>query len=369
MYELTQSLQIPDGVTIMGEGVMQFDQDGLPLGFTPASRTVLKATATLSGDVLTMGDGAFVQGLTLEDAVGRLGNVVVISSRASGDAVAASIERCEIINPNAAGVAPNGPRGRAIVVITRNLNLGFDPPPHDDSDLSLNMKESLVRSPGGGSGIFAINFSSRSRVVVSLRGNVIGGGVDAAAGTSRPDMVAGSSTTIQSFNNLYRSDSLAPTGTGWQLTGGTDAPVPAIVAGAAIGNRMRVKSVGDRIEGFWTGITATAGRRNSATAGSSSMNEVNINAVGLSFATIETDLMLFGERSFAPGVPAGNENTLRLTLSDATGSGIRNNLYLHSSTLLGLGNELEVVGSLRAFEERNSNIIPPPPIEVFTNSN
>src|SRR5262249_49407819 len=131
-----------------------------------------KSTAAVTGDFITLGDGASVRNLMIEDLEGRPGNVVAISTRSSGDSIAASIDLCEILNPNPSSGSPQGPRGRAVLLVTRNLNLGAGPPPHDDSSLSLAMTRSLIRSPNGGTGVFAVNFASRSRIEVRLDSNV-----------------------------------------------------------------------------------------------------------------------------------------------------------------------------------------------------
>jgi hypothetical protein len=364
-YEAGEGIYVPDGVAILGEGVMRYDAYGLPTGIEPAGRTIVRASSTILGDVITLGNGASMRRLVIEDRPGRLGNGVVISSRVAGDSVTGLIDECEIINPNPVGVGPDGPRGRAVLVVTRNPNLGLDPPPHAGSSLSLNLSRSVVRSSGGGSGVFAINFAPASRVALFLSGNVIGGGLDATGGVSRPDPVRNSSVTIHTSNNLYRSDSSLPTPTGWLLGGGTDAPAPGVVAGATLANVLRITSVDDAIEGFAIGIFAMAGRRNSPLAGPSSNNEVNINAVGLVMETATADLMLYGERSFAVGMSAGDGNLLRLGLRGATGSGARDNQYEHSLNFLGIGNRLQVVGSPTSFARTNQNIIPAPPAQFF----
>src|SRR5262249_32262803 len=148
-YALGQALTVPDRAKLVGEGVMTFDASGLPAGFEASGRTHLQATTALAGDLLTLGDGATLRGLAIEDVEGRAvaGNPVAVVSRSAGDYVSARVEECEIINPNPAGVAPQGPTGRGLVVVTRNPNLGFDPPPHEGAVLSVEMTDSIVRSP------------------------------------------------------------------------------------------------------------------------------------------------------------------------------------------------------------------------------
>ncbi len=370
-YDVSQALTVPDGATLVGEGIMRFDESGLPTGFEASGRTLLRATTALAGDVLTLGDGATIKGLMIEDVAGRLvaGNPVAVVSRAAGDFVSATIVECEIINPNPSLVAPQGPTGRGLVVMTRNPNLGLEPPPHEGAVLWVQMTLSIVRSPGAGFGVFAINFASHTEIRLDLEGNVVGGGLNASGGVGRPDAVTGASAIIQSNRNLYRSDSLVPTANGWTLFGGADAPSPILVSQASTFNSLRIHSNDDRIEGFATGIAAAGARRFGALSEPMSSNSVDMSLHGTRLVTTTSDLRLFGASSFVDVSP-GDENTLHVVVSQATGSGPRLNLYADSSTPsmgnLGAGNRLEIVGSANAFDQTNENFDPPPPAEFFT---
>ena len=260
-YEISQALTVPDDATLVGEGDMTFDDAGLPTGFAPYGRTVLRSTAALVGDVLTLGDGARLRGLVIEDAAGRQGNPVVVSSRAAGDFVSAELVECEIVNPNPSAIVPEGSIGRALKVITLNPNLGLDPPPHEGAVLEVRMTRSIIRSPGAGIGVFAINFASHAEIRLDLQRNVIGGGLNLSGGVSRPDAVTGASLSVRSRRNLYRSDSVVPTPTGWSLIGGTTAPIPGLVSGASTFNTLQMDSRNDTIDGFQTGILAMGGLR------------------------------------------------------------------------------------------------------------
>ena len=329
-YDVSHALTVPDGATLAGEGVMAFDESGLPTGFEASGRTLLQATAALVGDVLTLGDGATVRGLVIEDVVGRLvaGNAVAVVSRAAGDFISTRIEECEIINPNPALVQPQGATGRGLVVITRNPDLE---PPHEGAELRMAMSRSIVRSPGGGIGVFAINFASHAEIQLDLEGNVIGGGLNASGGVGRPDAVTGASVTIQSRRNLYRSDSPVPTAIGWTLFGGADAPSPLFVSQASTFNSLQIHSMDDTIGGFATGISAAGARRSGALSGSISSNRVELDLHGTLLQTTTTDLRLFGASSFV-NVSTGDENTLHVLVSQATGSGPRANQYADSRT-------------------------------------
>ena len=164
---------------------MIFDQSGLPTGFDAIGRTLLKATAALAGDALTLGDGATIRGLAIQDVVGRVtGGAVAVLSRAPGDFISARIEECEIITPSLVV----GTTGRGLVVMTRNLDLE---PPHEGAVLRVQMARSIVRSPGAANGIFAINFASHSQIKLDVESNVVGGTLGAAAGVGLPDAVTG----------------------------------------------------------------------------------------------------------------------------------------------------------------------------------
>src|SRR6266545_2711304 len=363
-YDLSQALTVPDQATLVGEGVMGFDDSGLPTGFEASGRTLLRATAALVGDVLTLGDGATVRGLVIEDLAGRPGgNPVAVVSRAAGDFIAAHIEECEIINPNSS-VGGQGLRGRGLVVVTRNPS-----PSHEGAVLRVQVTQSIVRSPGAGIGVFAINFASHTQINLDLESNVIGGGLNTAAGVGLPDAVTGASVTIQSRRNLYRSDSPLPTAIGWTLFGGADAPSRLVASKASTFNSLQIHSNDDRIEGFATGISAAGARRFGALSEPMSSNSVDVNLHGTRFVTTTSDLRLFGAVSFV-AVSTGDENTLHVVASQATGSGPRLNRYAHSSTPsmgnLGVGNRLEIAGNANAFDQTNNDFVPPPPAEFFT---
>jgi hypothetical protein len=363
VYDVSQALTVPDGAALVGEGVMIFDQAGLPTGFDPSGRTLLKATAALAGDILTLGDGATVRGLAIEDVVGRVtGGAVAVLSRAPGDFISARIEECEVITPSRVV----GTTGRGLVVMTRNPDLE---PPDEGAVLRVQMTRSIVRSPGAANGIFAINFASHSQIQLDVESNVVGGTLSVAAGVGLPDAVTGASVVIQSSHNLYRSDSLVPTATGWQLFGGADAPIPSIVSQASTFNTLQMHSIDDTLAGFATGIVAAGGRRINALSGTISSNRVELNLHGTILQTTTADLRLSGATT-ALGVSTGDDNTAHVLLVQATGSGARANRYADSSFPLigspGIGNQLEVVGNANAFDQTNSNFAPPPPAEFFT---
>lgn len=371
-YEISQALTVPDDVTLVGEGEMIFDESGLPTGFASYGRTVLRSTPTLVGDVLTLGDGATLRGLVIEDAPGRTGgNAVVVSSRAAGDFISAVVDEVEIVNPNPAGIVPAGPTGSALVVITRNPNLGQDPPPHEGGVIEVEMRRSIVRASSRGTGVFAINFAAHTEIRLVLQRNVIGGGLVATGGVSRPDAVTGASVSIESRRNVYWNQSGLPGILGWNLIGGAGSP--AFPSASSTLNRLQIHSREDTIQGFRLGVVAIGGQRYLAVSEPSSSNRVELDLHGLSVQTttepLAADLVLFGARSFV-GSPPGDGNTLRLVLRKSTGSGTRANAYGHSSTPsmgdLGVGNQLEIVGTESAFVRSNDGFEPIPAAEFFT---
>ena len=363
LYDVSQTLTVPDGAALVGEGVMSFDESGLPTGFEPSGRTLLRATAALAGDVLTLGDGSTVSGLAIQDVAGRLaaGSAVTVLSRAAGDFISARIEECEIINPNPPG------NSRGLVVMTQNPDLE---PPHEGAVLRVQMTRSIVRSPGAANGIFAINFASHSEIRLDVESNVVGGGLSSAAGVGLPDAVTEAGVIIQSSRNLYRSDSPTPTAPGWQLFAGADAPpVTLVVSQASTFNTLQMHSIDDTLAGFATGIVAAGGRRINALSGTISSNRVELNLHGTLLQTTTADLRLFGATTML-AVSTGNDNTAHVFIGQATGSGARANVYAHSSTPPtghpGLGNRLEIVGNPIAFDQINQNFVPPPPAQFFT---
>ncbi|MEO6004881.1 MAG: hypothetical protein ABIS43_17125 [Opitutus sp.] len=345
--------------------------DGLPTGFDPIGETVVQASPALVGDLVTLGHGTILSCLSLRDAPGRAGgNVLVVSSRSPADIVSATILECEIFNPNMPGIGPQGPVGRALAVITRNLNFANPPPPHEQSAMTVRMTRTLVRTvqsnPAFCSGVWAHNFASHCTIKLTLTDNVLGGGIELIGGNSRPEAVAGSSVDLDSRQNLYRSDTVVPQPIGWTFIGGTIAPVPG-VPGPSTNNRVQVLSVDDRIEGFQTAIFATGARRPSLVAPPVQGNQVLLSVHGAQLSSLTRDLMLRGAESFAGPVGVDTNNSVHVVLSNSVGSGVRANLYTHG-TEQGAGNQLEIVGSSRSFAHSNEQILPAPDAEFFSSS-
>jgi hypothetical protein len=398
-YDITRPLIVPDSMTLEGEGVMRFDRDGHPTGFSDGTRTTLKMTSNVGGDVLTLGNGVIIRHLEIVDLAGRSGNVVEVSSRGPRDDVSVTIIESVIINPNPLTIAAGSALGRGIHIITRNASMGADPPPDDGSAVTVRLLRSVIRSPAGGGGMFAFNFSSNSRISVELTRNVIGGSNEGNGGVSRPDAVHGSEVSITSQDNLYRNewaDQCATTLWGWNLTGGSGAPIPFVLP-ATRNNRLRLRSVDDRMEGFTTAVFATASRRffsaplNAAPSG----NHIDLQLIGTTisgpacssihgatpmtesagdYLATNRDLLLVGGWVKNAGLAPGDSNTIRAEFSGVTGSGVRPNEYAHvlqapdivRRQLLGIGNRLEIVGDRKTFVKMNRGLGPPPARTFFS---
>lgn len=361
---LSKPMVVPEGYSIEGVGVMAFDTGGLPLGFDEQPKTRLLAFRSLKGDMLTLRDGARIAGLQIEDHPRRKGNLVVISSTKPGDSVAATIEECELINPNPSGVdKETGPIGRSVLAITRNLMRGLAPAPDEGSAISVTMRRSCIRAPKGGTGVFATNFAARSQVTVRLRDNVIGGGLDAQGGVSRTDTVVDSMTTILSEHNRYREDSTLPGGIGWSLHGGTNPPPSDFEVGGITtnDNQLLVDSTGDEIVGFTVGVHAAAAWRPYVKTGTTSRNRLRLTLGSTSFACVKADVQFIGAKSGGPpqtppapgSFTAGDDNRLVVMIQGGTASGLRANVYADTALLggtlaakdKGTGNRLLIGGT------------------------
>lgn len=374
-YLLTSTLVVPDGTTLTGSGAMMLDPDTrLPSGFDPATRTVLKAAVTLTGDVVELGDRTRVTGLVIEDAIGRTGgSAVVVHSRRAGDIVRSTLEDCEIVNPNPPSSSLQSVGGRALVVLTRNRATVLSPfAPETDASVTVAMSHCIVRSPRI-AGIFVNNFSPRARTKIVLTENVLGGGLQLTGGTSRPDAVYGSSATMNSRGNLYRADPGSSAINGLQIYGAAGLPVPGLPVESTTDNTVRLSSVDDRIEGFVNAIVARGASRPLASSAALSFNSAFVELHGTRLASLVGDLNLAGASSLVPGSWPDAANELRVLARGMTGSGPRNNFYGNVAgppvTTFGEGNRLEMIGTLEAFMSANTGIVPLPPQEFFNSGN
>ncbi|HEX6574296.1 MAG TPA: glycosyl hydrolase family 28-related protein [Gemmatimonadaceae bacterium] len=374
-YVISSPLEIPDGTTLQGSGAMTFDDiSRLPAGFDLATRTVIKAAGTLVGDVVVMGDRTTLKGLAIEDAAGRTGgSVVVVHSRRPGDHVEAAIDECEIINPNPTSNSPQSVGGRALVLLTRNREtITSELAPEIGAAVTVTMSHSIISSPRI-AGIFLNNFSPLATTRLILTENVIGGGAQVTGGTSRPDAVYGSSSSMESKGNLYRADPGSSPINGLQIYGGAGLPVPGVAVEATNGNTANFRSLNDRVEGFINAIVARGASRPLASPAELSFNIATLDLHGTRLSSVRGDLNLAGAGSLVAGSWPDAGNGLHALLEGVRGSGMRSNAYANvlgpAPGSFGEGNRLEVVGTLQAFTHTNENIFPPPPTQFFTGSN
>jgi len=367
-YEISRTLIIPDGVTLLGSGAMRLDaHDRLPIGFEPESRTVLRSTAGFQGDVLVLRNRSVVRGLTIEDVAGRSeGNVVVARARGDGEAVSTTLEDCEVINPKHPDSNTEGPSGSAVVAITPS------PTASDGvgvgSSVELRMSHCIVRSPFG-SGVFATNFGSRSRIIVVLTNNVIVGGLSVSGAASRSLPVSGASATVESRGNLFRADSATPPNVaGWFVTAAA-TPHRGITPSSTSKNSLHMRSTGDQIVGFHVAIVASGASRLMPEAGILSENEVTLELRQTEIKSLGADLVLSGARSRSAGALRDVGNVLRVDAAGLTGSGSRKNSFLVTDgppgTTWPSGNRLEFTGTAVTFARANPRIIPSPTQKVF----
>jgi hypothetical protein len=397
-YDIDRLLTIPDGMTIDGEGVMAFAPQGYATGFRDGPRTTLRMRSSTGGNLLTLGNNVNVRNVEIIDLEGRSGNLVAVLSRRPGDRVAATITESVLVNPNVLSITAGSAYGRGLYIATRNDKLQADPPPDEGSVLNVKLGRSVIRSPVGGGGFFVFNFAAKSRISLDIWRSLIGGSDEAVGGVSRPDSVHDSEVRITSRENVYRNewtDLCAQALLGWNLTGGGGAPIPLTLPETAR-NRLIVNSTNDRIEGFTTGILATASRRfyPSPRNGPSTDNHIDLKLVGTTISTpacaageksentsgIPTfdrgtiaDLRLIGGNVTSEGLEPGDGNTLRAELQGVTGSGKRGNRYANAGGSLGplapglrgKGNRLEIVGDPDTFRRSNHAIEPMPGAEFF----
>ena len=139
--------------------------------------------------------------------------------------------------------------------------------------------------------------------------------------------------------------------------------IAPLIAEDTLNNKLSMHSVDDRIEGFGPGITARGGRRMSAQAGAIASNEVELILEGTRLLSTTSDFGLLGAGNLAGRV---DDNELRVTMRNVTGSGPRANTYGDAVSNLGIGNRLIISGSLNAFSQTNQAILPMPGEQFFT---
>jgi hypothetical protein len=381
-YPIDAPISVPDGVNLSGEGVMRVDSSGVASGTEPGTETTLVASSRFDGDILTLGNGARVQGLVVRDmeaadGTQRNGNVVAVASRAARDVIVASIIECEIFSPNPPGFTQVGPTGRGIVAMVRD-SAQESLPPDDGAWLRVNIARSVVHGRKTGVAVFVINFAGASATRVALSHSRIEGRFVATGGANRLHVVTHSVTEIESDHNVFAApaESEPP---GWMLFGGSSSPhIPTHESAGPGFNTLRMRSVSDRIQGFQVGVLAVAGRRVFANSGEASDNRVELDLTDLHIRTEgigAADFSLYAAiaepdaqlgREFA----IGDRNTLRTRIVESHGSGERANEYAThfgplKSTNFGPQNRIEFVGDADAFTTSNDHIEPAPSAQYF----
>jgi len=381
-YVLDAPLVVPDGVELVGVGVMRTDADGLPAGFAPGAATVLVATERFQGDVVTLGDRTRLQNLRVESPVASAdkpaaGNLVVIASRRAGDRVKATLSECEIINHAQVGFSLAGPTGRTIAVLTRNPGAGV--PWHEGARVMVAIERSLVRSMTGIGSVFAINFASAGSIELDFERSRFEGSLGIVGGVARPDPVRGASTVLRSRGNLYVKDG-GTESTGWGILGASVAPHAEIGGGGSESSSVRVESQDDRIEGYRVGIQAAAGRLVAAMPGTVMRNRGELTLRGIRIRSVgegAADLSLHGALSESesgnetgPEAPMNAQgNVLRVSIQGSSGSGVRRNVYanawLSGDADTAGRNRIEFAGSRAEFLESNADFAPAPDARHF----
>lgn len=383
-YRVDRPLQVPEGATLEGAGVMRTAAGGIPDGFEPGTETTLRVVAGFQGQVLTLGNGSVVRGLRLIDLENpasqpalRRGNVVYIASRAPGDVISASVVECEIVTPHVAGFSEVGPHGHGLVVLTLNPNLGAPPSAHEGARVELAVRRSIVRTRAGAA-VFANNFAPASEIRLALEGNRFDGYLIAAGGTTRPEQVHDSRTVVESSGNLYRRTGFDRFG--WHLLGASTSP--HVQEGPGQGgarNSLRMTSANDRVEGFRVGIQAVAARRLGLDSDLLNDNRLDLDLQGTHILTegegaadlvLRSTLSEIEQAKELADFAAGDRNVMQVLMSGVRGSGVRNNVYAvvtgpRRPQDYGTGNRLTFRGGREAFLRSNQQLDPVPPARLF----
>jgi len=398
-YSVDRLLVVPDGMTLEGEGAMTYAPAGHAAGFRDSVHTTIAMTSSAGGDLLTLGNKATLRNIEIVDLSGRSGNVIAVASRRAGDTITANIIESVIVNPNPFTIGPSGSFGRGLHITTRNENMGADPGPDTGSVITVKLVRSVIRSPEGGGGWFVFNFAAKSVTTLEISRSLIGGTNEANAGVSRPDAVHDSEVRIISQGNVYRGEWADPCASallGWNLTGGSGAPIPMQLPTTSH-NRLLLRSVNDRIENFTTGILATGSRRFfPAPRNAPPMrNRIDLQLIGTTISTpscpavrassntggilsapeTTADLRLFGAQVIRDGFEAGDSNTVHVEMRGVNGSGRRANQFFNSGgpfgaiprSFQGSGNRLEIIGDRATFVKDNRGIDPMATPDLFSN--
>ena len=108
---------VPDGATLQGAGEMQFDDQGLPIGFKPGTTTTITAKYNLAGNLLTLGNRSSVRRLVLQGA-SQVGTWMTLAAAGTsspsphGARTTSSRQRSRSANSSTRSSQVAGPTGR-----------------------------------------------------------------------------------------------------------------------------------------------------------------------------------------------------------------------------------------------------------------
>ena len=376
-YALDRPLQVPDGVTLEGVGVMEL-RDGRAAGFRAGPVSLLRAATKFDGNILTLGDGVTLRGLSILDQVPergapmRSGNVVAVVSRTAHDRLAARIEDCEIVGGAASGVSPGGPTGHGIVVLTLSPALGQPGQAHEQAQLSLKVSRSVISMRG--LSLFILNFARDSRIEADISASQLTA-IVATGGASRPQLVTGSSVALRSSGNLYRPSPGEVPDFAWMVFGGSSPHLNAPDIPGARDNLLTMASTGDRIEGFRVGILAAGARRRIEGSGPLQDNRAELELRDLTIVAPDASAVGVSLHGALSGTgmddgaefPTGERNVLEVRMSSVRFDGTpgRNR---YSATFgdapddpTASTNRLVMEGTAAGFAIANPGFAPPPP--------
>lgn len=376
-YALDRPLQVPDGVTLVGVGVMEL-RDGRAAGFRAGPVSLLRAAAKFDGSLLTLGDGVTLRGLSILDQVPergapmRSGNVVAVVSRTAHDRLSARIEDCEIVGGAESGVSPGGPTGHGIVVLTLSPALGQPGQAHEQTQLSLSVSRSVISMRG--LSLFILNFARDSRIEAEISASQLTA-IVATGGASRPQLVTGSSVALRSSGNLYRPSPGEVPDFAWMVFGGSSPHLQAPQIPGARGNLLTLSSSEDRIEGFRIGVLAAGARRRVEGSGTLQDNRAQLELRDLTIAAPDASAIGVSLHGALSGTgmddgaafPTGERNVLEVRMSSVRFDGTpgRNR---YSATFgdapddpTADSNRLVIEGTAAAFAIANPGFAPPPP--------
>ena len=384
-YVLDAPLVVPDGVELVGVGVMRTDADGLPQASHPEPRPCSSRPSASEATSSRWGTehGCRTCASRVRPQTPTSHPPAISSSLhrgAAGDRVKATLSECEIINHTQVGFSLAGPTGRTIAVLTRNPGAGV--PWHEGARVMVAIERSLVRSMTGIGSVFAINFASAGSIELDFERSRFEGSVGIVGGVARPDPVRGASTVLRSRGNLYVKDG-GTESTGWGILGASVAPHAEVGGGRAESSSVRVESDDDRIEGYRVGIHAAAGRLVAGMPGTVMRNRGELTLRGIRIRSVgegAADLSLHGalsesESGNETGVEApmnAQDNVLRVSIQGSSGGGLRRNVYanawLSGDADTAGRNRLEIAGSRAEFLQSNADIAPAPDARYFLTS-